>query len=257
MQKTVVALGVAAFMLAPAVAFGASFAKQSLFLSRSAVTEGETVLINAVVNNDSTAAFSGTLLFAEGTSAIGTVPVTLAAGEAQAVSVSWKPAKGSHKVSAELKKGLEVVETQSATFTIAAKPTPAAAPQSAAAVESSQNIQDGIAAYSPQTASVAAPLFTLIDSGRAAAADIIDAQISGTKKALGPSAGEVLNAEETKNAGSNPLGVLWFILRTLYLYLLTIARFLVGNAALFYPVLALAFLYSLWKLFRRFRRPAY
>src|SRR3989344_4148677 len=97
----------------PAVALGAGFAKQSLFLSKGSVTEGEVVLIHAVLQNEASTKFAGDLSFTDGGEKIGTVPVTLGAGEAQAASISWKPSAGAHKVVAELKSGTETVETLS------------------------------------------------------------------------------------------------------------------------------------------------
>jgi len=220
MQRTVIAAATVAFLLAPAAAFAAG--PQELELSAKAQIEGVAVPLNASVSTDNTD------FVLSAAKKDGSTPVTF-------------------------------------TLYLTPKPKPAPAPvaastnstQAAAAVDSSQNIQNGIAQYSPQAASVAQPLFTLIDSGRASAADALDTQIENTKKALGPGAGNVLGAEETKNAGSDPLGAVWFILRTLYLYLLTLLRFIVGSAAVFYPALAIAFLYFVWKLFSRFRRSAY
>ena len=68
---------------------------------------------------------------------------------------------------------------------------------------------------------------------------------------------EVLGSEDVKQAGSNPTGAFWYIVQTLYLYLLTILRWLVGSAGVFYPVFALVLLFILWKIVNRFRRPAY
>jgi len=146
------------------------------------------------------------------------------------------------------------------TFTLYVSPKPkpvATSSQSAAAVESSAKIQEGIAGFSPAAANVTAPFFTLVDGGRGALSDVIDTQIAATKKNIGPSAGEVLSAEEVKNASSNPMGTFWFILQTLYLYLLTLLNFIIGNAGVFYPALALLILYLLWRIIRRARRPAY
>ena len=49
------------------------------------------------------------------------------------------------------------------------------------------------------------------------------------------------------------LGVLW----TIYYYILTILNFLFVNAAIFYPVLALLFLFALWKLYQRLSGRSY
>jgi hypothetical protein len=265
MRKNAIRAGFLAVFLLPGLAFGAEFAKQSLFLSKPSVTEGETVFIHTVVANSLAAAFAGNMVFTDGPTSIGVAPVSLSAGEAAAVSVSWKPTAGSHTVVAELKKGTGTIEKQSATFTIAEKPKPvvtplANSPQSAATVESSAKIQEGIASLSPAGANAVAPVFTLVDGGRAALSGVLDGQIATTKKNLGPSAGSqsgVLGAEAVKNAHQNPVGTFWFILQTLYLYLLTLLSFIVGSAGVFYPVAAFLVLFMLWRLIRRFRRPAY
>ena len=147
------------------------------------------------------------------------------------------------------------------TFTLylVPKPKPVVA-NAAAAVESSAKIQEGIAGFSPAAASATAPFFTMVDGGRTSLSDVIDVQIANTKNNIGPTAGkpgEVLSAEAVKNAPQNPMGTLWFILQTLYLYLLTLLSFIIGSAGVFYPVAAFIILYILWRLIRRFSRPAY
>lgn len=257
MKKT----AVLALLFLPSVAFGAGFAKQSLFLSKASVTEGDTVYIHAVVSNDAASSFKGEMVFSDNGVRVGTAPVSLDAGEASAVSVSWKPSAGSHPVVAELMKGTESIEKQSATFAVAKKPepkAPQAASQSAAAVESSEKIQESIASFSPAAAEATAPFFTLVDGGRESLSNTIDGQIETAKRNIGPeNEGSVLGAEAVKNAPSNPMGTFWFILWTLYLYILTLLNFIIGNAGVFYPVLALLVLYFLWKIVQRFRRPAY
>ena len=147
------------------------------------------------------------------------------------------------------------------TFTLylVPKPKPVVA-NAAAAVESSAKIQEGIAGFSPAAASATAPFFTMVDGGRTSLSDVIDVQIANTKNNIGPTAGkpgEVLSAEAVKNAPQNPMGTLWFILQTLYLYLLTLLSFIIGSAGVFYPVAALLILYLLWRLIRRAHHPAY
>jgi hypothetical protein len=249
---------VVALLLAPQLAFGAGFAKQSLFLSHAPVIEGETVLLHAVVNNDATSTFAGEMVFAEGAATVGKVPVSLAPGEAVALSVSWKPAAGSHKIRATLQKGSTTVEEQSATFQVEPKPAPASTSgQSAATIESSQNIQNAIAGVSPAVAGAVAPAFRLVDGGREALANVVEKQLESAKQGL-PSGqpGSVLSAETAKNAPSDPLGTFLLILRTLYFYLLTLLGFIIASAGVFYPVFALLFFYILWRVVRRVRRPA-
>lgn len=151
------------------------------------------------------------------------------------------------------------------TFTLYVTPKPKPAPvaastSAAAAVESSAKIQEGIAGFSPAVANATAPMFKLVDGGRRSISDALDTQIENTKGRLGTSvgsAGEILGSDAVKNAPQNPLGTVWFILQTLYLYLLTILNFIIGSAAIFYPVAAFLILYVLWRLVRRARRPAY
>jgi hypothetical protein len=247
------------FFLAPSLVFAAGFAKQSLFLSKSTVTEGDTVLIHAVISNDTDAKFAGTLILKDETGSIGTVPVTLAAGEADTLSVSWKPLAGTHAVSAELDAtDGTVVETQTASFYIAPKPLPAAAAQAAAAVDSSAPIDQAITNVSPAAGSAAQPVLGTIDSARAAAVGVLDSQIAGTKSALAAQSGLVLGAETSKSAApSSATQTGMTILQTIYLYILTVLRFILASAGIFYPVVAILFLFFLYKLFSRMRRPSW
>ena len=151
------------------------------------------------------------------------------------------------------------------TFTLYVTPKPKPAPvapsaNAAAAVESSAKIQEGIAGFSPAVAGAMAPVFNLVDGGRKTVSDAIDTQIENTKGRLGTSvasAGEILGSDAVKNAPQNPLGTVWFILQTLYLYLLTILNFIIGSAGIFYPLAAFLILYVIWKLVARARRPTY
>src|SRR3989344_6835401 len=246
----------------PAAALAAGFAKGSIFLSKPSVIEGETVLIHAVVANDAASAFSGELVLADDKK-IGAVPLTLSAGEAQAVSVSWKPQSGAHTVIAELKnKDGETVEKESATFYIKPKPAASAAnaasagqASQSAAVGSSQPIQNKIASFSPGTAEAAAPVFQVMDSVREKAADFLDNQIAKAKAEIEKRPG-LVEGVQTENLPST-FDWLWTIVYTILLYVWTILRFIVGYAGIFYPVLAVAFFYLLWKIISRFRRPRY
>jgi hypothetical protein len=157
-------------LLIPSFVFAAGFAKQSLFLSKSPVIEGDTVSIYAVVANNAGAKFTGKVDFKDGTSDIGSVAVTMAAGGAQTVSVSWKPAAGSHSVSASLM-GSDgtTAESQSATFAVGEKPkpiVPGATSTPSTTIETSEGIQKSIESLNPTVANLSKPLFTTLDSLR-------------------------------------------------------------------------------------------
>lgn len=243
----------------PSLIFAAGFAKQSLFLSKSPVTEGDAVRIYAVLSNNATSSFSGTVVIADGDADIGSASVSIPAGGTQTVSVSWKPSAGQHPVTAKLTAGDgTVVESESETFSVSAKPSPVSTttPPAATGVESSQNIQNQIGALSPTAEAISKPLFTTFDNLRATMATFIDDQLAGTKAKLGSAPG-IVEGAQTGEITQNPGGTFWTVLYTVYLYILTVLRFLIGNAGVFYPVLVIIFFYALWRSYKHFSRPAW
>jgi hypothetical protein len=264
------AVGVVTIALClPALALGAGFAKDPLFLSRTPVTEGQSVRVYAVISNTSAETFTGTLVFYDEKVKIGSSNISLAVGATQTASVSWTPSAGSHAVNAQLvASDGTVTEHIAKTFTINQKSQEVSAfssaqSQTAATIDSSKDIQKSIANVSPQVAGAAAPVFTIIDGSRNAIADTLDSQIAATKKkvAAAPKPG-IVAGDSTENTFKdaqlqNPTTGFWYWLYTAYLYILQALRWLVGNAGVFYPVLAIAFLYLLFRMYRRFRRPSW
>ena len=248
---------------APSLALAAGFAPSALFLSPSSPTEGDTVVIHAVVQNDSAAKFPGQLAIMDGEEKVGSVAAALAPGEVRAMSLSWKPTAGSHTITAQLVDAAgAVAQSESETFSIKAKPVPvpkategrqASSSNQVAAIESSDGIQDKIGSVSPAAENATAPAFKLIDGGRNAIADVLDTQLAHVKpKVAAPLPGVVAGAETIKAPDQE--GWFWGMIYTVYYYILTVLRFLVGSAGIFYPLLAVVFFFILWKTFRRFRR---
>ncbi len=253
-------------LLLPSLASAAGFAKQSIFLSKSPVTEGESVLIHTVVQNDGTAAFDGSLVvFAQTGSAdkqkVGTVAVSIAPQGANTVSVSWKPAAGSYDVTAELtQKDGTVVESESARFTINERPKPASegVATSSGEVQSSAPVEDMVAKYVPALTGVSGPIFTNIDTWRGKAASLLDQGINWSKSKVGAkSAGEVLGASTQNTSPQGLLGTGTYLAGLAGLYFFSVLRWLIANTGVFYPVVAVAFLYAIWRVFASMRRPKY
>lgn len=235
-------------LLLPSFAFAAGFAKESLFLSKSPAIEGEVVYIHAVVANDSSSNFKGEVVFEDGEQKIGTVAVTIAPGGAQAISLSWKPTAGSHSLVAELTApDNSVVEKLTATFIVQAKTKPEKEIASSAIVQSSENVKEALAKVSPGLAATAAPLLTRIDSLRQKGTDVLNKGIEWAKK----------SESQTVDANTGLVGMVLGITKTILTYLMEFLKFILGNAGIFYPALALTFLYVLWRTFKRFRRPRY
>lgn len=248
------------FVSFASTASAATFARQSLFLSKTPVTEGDIVLIHTVVANESNVKFMGEVVLKDGDAKLGSIAVAIAAGGANAVSLSWKPVHGSHKIVAELTAtDGTVVESESETFTIQEKPKPSTETTTGgvSGVDSSSDIQNKITDVLPAAAIVSQPVFTTLDSARASAAKALDSGIDWAKQKTGnKKPGEVLSAS-TKAGSGTMLDTIWLILATLALYIFTVLRFVVGNAGIFYPAFALLFLYVLWRSYKRMRRPSY
>ncbi len=257
-------LSLGAFFV-PIISLAAQFAPSNLFLSAPNVTEGQTVLIHAVVQNNAAEKFPGNLVIRDADAQVGSVPVTLAPNEVRVVSVSWTPGPGSHHITAALlDQGGTAVQSESETFEVAAKPKPPASPmasqgkqtsttsQTAAAVESSADIQAKIDGISPAAGGILAPVFKLVDGSRSAIADVLDAQIAKTKPKLAPIPGVVAGTSTIKAPDQGS----WFssIFNTIYFYILTVLRYVLGSVAVFYPLVAVIFFYILWRTFKRFRR---
>lgn len=241
-------------LFTPLLAFAAGFANQAIFVSKSPVTDGDHVRIYAVVTNPATASFKGTVVISDNGSTIGTIPLTLAAGGAQTVSTPWQATAGSHTFKAAIMDGTTEAADIQQTITVAPKPQPVmptidTGTQSATAVDSSANIQQSIGNVSPQVESAVKPVFTTLDGVRQSIANVADQQLANIKPKVTPLPG-------ADASGNTPSTQAWYftILYTIYFYILTLVRFFVGSAGVFYPVLALAFLYFIWRMFRRYRR---
>ena len=245
--RTALAFFISTLLMAiPAAVLAAGFATTPLFLSQSSPTQGDTVLIYSPIENNTSSPFSGNLTFSQSDGTpIGTVAVSLNAGGAQIVSVSWTPMSGSQTVKATLDdSGGNQIEQESATFSIAAPPV------TTQPVGSSAGIEDAIASTSPALGSVMTPILSTIDGARTAAANALGQGIAWSQQqAEGQVLGASTEASTTATAGwentAKTVGA------TILLYLLTALRYVVANVILFYPLLLILILYVLYKLIKK------
>ncbi|MBY0294361.1 hypothetical protein K2Q08_03455 [Patescibacteria group bacterium] len=248
--------------LTPTFVFAVGFAKQSIFLSTATPTEGQTILIYASVSNPATTTFNGTLHIKDEASEIGSVPVSLKAGGADNVSVSWKPNAGNHTITAALKDSSgSTIEENRETFSIAATQSASTGGSSnpfnfsgtqSADVQPSTPIQESITNVVPAVAEYTAPVLDAIDSGRIIAAKQLDNALTWSKSQIATtSKAATVGKDEEKNSLAQTA---WKILATVILYIVTILLYIVTNVGIFYPLLAILFLYTLWRLWRKYRR---
>jgi hypothetical protein len=265
-----IALALFALCFLPSVAFGAGFAKQSLFLSKSPVTEGESVLIHSVVQNDATSKFDGSVVVtaqkdgSDTKEKVGTVAVAIAPQGANTVSVSWKPLAGNYTVVAALTANDgTVVESESAHFVINEKPKPASVADDISGdintqVESSADVQALVAKFVPGLSGSTEPIFKNIDALRIKAGNLLDRGIEWSKSKTGTQKpGEVKGTSTEHSSSGGFLGTLSYFAGMIALYFFSVLKWIVSHTGVFYPVVAIAILYAFWRLFARLRRPSY
>ncbi len=275
MKKFVV--GVLMFVL-PWVASAAGFAQSPIFLSKTPAVEGQRVRVYTIVSNDTSAPFTGIVIMAVDGIKLGSPAATIAAGAAQTVSVNWTPTAGTHTISAQLTNNDGTsVQQVSQDFTVASnEPAPtntsnslsgtnafgnaaaAAGSVGSAHVEPSTDIQDSIKSFSPATENVVAPVFNAIDTGRAAAATQIQKAAQWSKDQTNTSikspVSGFVKTPDTKTQNKVATGF-WSVLATGMLWIFNALLFIITNAGVFYPVLAILIAYILWRCWKRYRRP--
>ncbi len=260
MKKVFVAI---ILFLLPTLVSAADFAKQSIFLSQDSVTQGDSVLIHAVISNTADSSFTGSLKFLDGKDSLGSISLSLSSKEAQVASISWKPTAGSHTITADLYDSNQLfLAEQQATFLVATPPS--STPSSS--IESSQPIDTAIANVSPTVAQAVVPTLSAIDSGRTSAAKALDSGIIWAQaqivQAKGTdSSGVVLSAETQKQVATTTTGTIAHTAgltgAVIALYVLSILRYVVGNIGFFYPIVVILFFFVLWRMFRGLQRRRY
>lgn len=116
----------------------AGFAPSSVWLSKTSLTDGDTVSAFTVLYNASGAPLTGMLVFTEDGTGFATKSFTLAAGATEIESVSWAAKEGAHSIAARIenasdpatktKTPLSNESAGSVNVTVAAPPPPPPAP---------------------------------------------------------------------------------------------------------------------------------
>lgn len=261
-----------AALLAPLSTLAATtgFSADPVWISATPVVEGDTVLIHAALTNGEREPLTGTVVFRDEGIAIGSVPISLKRNEARVVSVSWSPKAGSHELAVELANASQEDAGRTETLKVIVASKEAGKPSAAAAAglslspdptfTDSSDIQGMVAGISTDAADIVAPVLDTVDSWRKAGSDFLSKQSSDAKQQLADITAkkEALKEQDSKEAASESRTLtLWQVLRTVLLYIYQAFNMLVSKAGIFYPVLALAILFFLYKGYQRVRRPSY
>lgn len=246
------------------------FADGSVWVSKTPLIEGETVLIHAALTNGLSTKLTGTLVFKDNNVAIGSVPFSLAVGEARIVSLSWKATSGNHSISASITDASNqgTTGTESVTVLVEQKPAPAlqekkttaTSSTSAVAFSDSEDIQGAIGSVSPKAEEVVDPAFSKIDSLRKSGADILTEQTKKTESKIASLSAKKAELSELDTAESKSEGrkvSIYQMLSTLLLYIYNVLLVVVSKAGLFYPLFAFLFFFTLYKIYQRMRNPNY
>lgn len=247
-------------LFAPAFAFAAvqaGFPSQSIWASTQSATEGETVVVSAVVVNDTAVELRGTLVFLANDVRIGARELDLPNAKSQIHSIEWKPKKGEYKVAARIEgTSAELSQKETPSISVTVKEPPP--PPSEIERTITQVVQTGstIASSSaPIIIQTAQNLFAQTEALRNAGIERLEnylatnahlptGTVSGTSTARS-------NADGFDTDSSDGKGGLF---SNLAQAAAAGALFAFKNAVLFYPILAFLILGTLYLLAKRIRR---
>ena len=254
----------------PSSAFAlVGFAQESVWVSRTPVYEGETVLIYAAITNgDENEKLQGTAHFRDNGELVGSIAVSLTPGEARIISSPWKPAAGEHSLAVEIASSTLPLTTRTETKKITVlkdKPAPQDTQSNlispaAAGFTDSTKIVEAIDGISPTVAGIMSPAFEKADSWRESGADFMEAQTIKTQATIETTRArkEVLKSDDSAEAKKESrILAAKQILYTVLIYLYEALHALVAKALLFYPFIFALIIFMLWKFYRRMTRPKY
>lgn len=184
--------------LALAAEVPAGFPSSSLWLSKLSPAIGEEVTIHTVIYNSSDAPISGSVVFTDKDTVLGTKTFQIPTGSTQLVSQTWKAVDGEHEFSAHLDGVSGASDTLSSTaaakVSLTITPPPPPPTPEPVSTENSEpdgpTLADTLASSSPVVSEVTSTTFAVAEGIRASALVALERIASSTTK------GEVLAAED-------------------------------------------------------------
>ena len=234
----------------------AGFPDKPLWLSNTRPMAGEEISLSTVLYNGTDATVGGTLTFFVDDVKLTSQDVSLAAQSSNVFSAKWVARSGTHSFSAQFAASGGATsalqqQTSAIQVTVAEPPPPSALQQN---VEKAAAVAGQLASSSaPFVQKVAQAVFTQTEALRNAGIEYLEKKVD-TKKAnpkdtsnttgFGSTASAERNSEASgstlHNIGQTAAAGGLFILRSFYI---------------FYPILAFAFLFTLYWAARKVRRP--
>jgi len=145
----------------------AGFPLQSVWISKTNVTAGETITLFTVIYNADDEELRGTVVFTVDEERVGAKDFELAEGASTLISAEWKASTGEHRVAAAIEDtSRELTQKETATITITVAELPPPPPLVNAAVTASVVIADAARAAKPVVTEVANTAYEFVESLR-------------------------------------------------------------------------------------------
>src|SRR3989344_719123 len=251
-KKTCPSLLALLFISLPAFSFAqtleAVFPPQSIWVSNTKATAGDTVEIFTVVYNGSGEKLNGTVVFTIDGEKVGAKEFELAEGASVLVSVAWKASAGEHGIAAALEdtsRELAQKETAAITITVAEPPPPP--PLVNAAVTASEVLSNAAQVATPVVAEIANTAYQLIEHLRKDAISRLEQVASPSPSASAQrEQGTVLGTSTNTSTSENIPSSLSQIKQVAA----AAALFALNSKGVFYPLFLLSLFGLLYLLFR-------
>jgi hypothetical protein len=267
--------GLCAFVPLFAGAEGAvqgGFPSHSIWLSKTELTAGDSVTIFAPLYNAGSGKVEGDAVFLVDDAPIGSIHISLGAGETKIASLAWSAVQGTHAISAEIDNALDSdskasvslsgLKTEKISVTVAVPPPPPPVIEAAGAAFDA--IKSGIAAVAPAVSSATGAVLGATENLRTEAANALAASIASTDTGA-PStsslsvagtadAGEVLGATTVTPAAALAAAVTSGSSFSILRFFEAVLLFLVGYTWVFYPLFIALLLFLIYYAGKRLAR---
>jgi len=251
-KKTLMSLLTLLFIFLPTFSFAqtleAGFPPQSVWVSNTKATAGDTVEIFTVVYNGSGEKLNGTVVFTIDGERVGAKEFELAEGASVLVSVAWKASAGEHGIAAAIEDtSRELAQKETATITITVAEPPPPPPLVNTAATASEVLSNAAQVATPVVAEVANTAYQLIEHLRKDAISRLERVSSPSPSAFaqgeqGPALGTSMNTSTSKNMLSS--------LSQMKQVAAAAALFALNSKGVFYPLFLLSLFGLLYLLFR-------
>ncbi|OGG71320.1 hypothetical protein A3F27_00690 [Candidatus Kaiserbacteria bacterium RIFCSPHIGHO2_12_FULL_53_13] len=245
----------AAFLPIYALAAGADlpagFAPNSIWVSRTQITAGDSINIFTVIYNSSDAPLEGAVGFTVDGRPVGTRNFSVKAGETQTESVPWTASAGTHSVFARIEKisnadtsaSASILNRTTDTITISVAEPPPPTPSAQAISSVASAIKTVVASSTPIVISATQKLYGITEDARKGAVGALEKQLA-QKAGDANTKGEVPGASASSSATS-----LGSFISSAWDSILRALLFVCRISVLFYALLAFV-IFMLFQLLR-------